>query len=56
MKTQQINTIRLTLIKIAAKVVKASRYITFKLCSSCPYKKEFYDTLQNIEMLEVQLE
>ncbi len=56
MKNQQVNTIRLTLIKIAAKVVKASRYITFKLCSNCPYIKEFYDTLQNIEMLEVQLE
>lgn len=56
MRKQQINTIRLTLIKIAAKVVKASRYITFKLCSSCPYIKEFYDTLKNIEMLEIQLE
>ena len=56
MRKQQINTIRLALFKIAAKVVKASRYITFKLCSSCPYIKEFYETLQNIEMLEPKLE
>ena len=30
--------------------------ITFKLCSSCPYKKEFYRTLENIQQLFVQLE
>ena len=30
--------------------------ITFKLCSSCPYKKEFYRTLKNIQQLSVQLE
>ena len=32
------------LLKIAVKAVRSSRYRTFKLCSSCPYKKEFYDT------------
>ncbi len=44
------------LLKIAAKVVRSARYITFKLCSSCPYKNEFYETLSNIGKLNVQLE
>lgn len=56
MRKQQVNTIRLKLMKIAAKVVHSSRYITFKLCSSCPYKKEFYETLTNIQQLKPQLE
>jgi len=56
MRKQQINTIRLKLMKIAAKAVRSARYITFKLCSSCPYKKEFYQTLENIQHLNVQLE
>ena len=34
----------------------SARYITFKLCSSCPYKNEFYETLSNIGKLNVQLE
>ena len=50
------HTSRLKLMKIAAKVVRSARYITFKLCSSCPYKKEFYETLSNIGKLNVQLE
>ena len=33
-----------------------ARYITFNLCSSCPYKEEFYDTLSAIGKLDVQLE
>jgi hypothetical protein len=49
-------TIRLKLIKIVARAVRSARYITFKLCSSCPYKKEFYRTLENIRQLTVQLE
>ena len=56
MRKQRIDTIRLKLMKIAAKVVRSARYITFKLCSSCPYKKEFYETLSNIGKLNVQLE
>ena len=28
--------------------IHSARYITFKLCSSCPYKNEFYETLSNI--------
>ena len=56
MRKQRINTVRLKLLKIAAKVVHSARYITFKLCSSCPYKNEFYETLSNIGKLNVQLE
>lgn len=51
-----IDTIRLKLLKIAAKVTKSARYQYFKLCSSCPYKKEFYETLENIRILHPQLE
>lgn len=51
MRQMRVNTIRLKLIKIASKVVRASRYIYFKLCSSCPYKREFYQTLENINTL-----
>jgi len=46
----------LKLLKVAAKVVRSARYITFKLCSSCVYKKEFNETLQKIGKLRVQLE
>ena len=56
MRKQQIHTIRLKLIKIAARVVKSARYKYFKLCSSCPYKKEFYETLHNIHKLRQQLQ
>lgn len=56
MRKQQIDTIRLKLIKIAARAVCSARYITFKLCSSCSYKKEFYSTLKNIQRLTVPLE
>ena len=51
MQKQRIDTVRLKLLKIAAKVVHSARYITFKLCSSCPYKNEFYETLSNIGKL-----
>jgi len=52
MRKQQINTIRLKLLK----VVNKARYIVLKLCSSCPYKKEFYETISNIMKLLLQLE
>ena len=55
-KKQRIDTIRLKLLKVAAKVVHSARYTVFKLCSSCPYKKEFYETLSNIQGLRPQLE
>lgn len=44
----QVDTIRLKLLKIAAKLVLSARYLTFKLCSHCPYKNEFYETLEHI--------
>jgi len=56
MRKQRIDTVRLKLLKIAAKVIRSTRYITFKLCSSCPYKDEFYNTLSNISKLCIQLE
>lgn len=56
MRKQRIDTVRLKLLKIAAKAVHSARYITFKLCSSCPYKNEFYETFSNISKLKVQLE
>ena len=56
MRKQRIDTVRLKLLKIATKVINSARYITFKLCSSCPYKEEFYDTLSAIGKLNVQLE
>ena len=56
MRKQRIDTVRLKLLKIAAKVIRSARYITFKLCSSCPYKGEFYKTLSNISKLCIQLE
>jgi hypothetical protein len=56
MRKQRVDTIRLKLLKIAARVVKSARYKYFKLCSSCPYKKEFYETLENIQRLQPQLE
>ena len=56
MRKQRIDTIRLKLLKIAAKAVHSARYIVFKLCSSCPYKREFYETLSNIWHLQLQFE
>lgn len=56
MRKQRIDTVRLKLLKIAAKIIHSARYITFKLCSSCPYKNEFYETLSNISKLQIQLE
>lgn len=40
MRKQRIDTIKLRLLKIAAKAVRSARYLVFKLCSSCPYQKE----------------
>ena len=51
MKKQQIDTIRIKLIKVASKVVHASRYVTYKICSHFPYQKEFMETLSNIHEL-----
>ena len=56
MRKLQIDTLRLKLIKIAVRVVRSARYITFKLCSSCPYRTEFYEVMKNITQLQVKLE
>lgn len=51
-----VDTIRLKLIKVAVKVVRTARYKVLKVCSSCPYKDEFYTTIRNISQLKIQLE
>jgi len=51
MKAMTIETIRTKLIKIVAKIVKGGRYLKFKLCSSCPYKQEFWDILNKIQAI-----
>jgi hypothetical protein len=56
MRKQLVDTIRLKLLKVAARAVHSARYITFKLCSSCPNKNEFYETLNNISNLQPKLE
>jgi len=54
MRKNLIDTVRLKLLKIAVRVVRSARYITFKLCSSCPYKREFFEILENIRRLRPQ--
>ena len=49
-----VDTVRLKLLKIAVKVIHTGRYIKFKLCSSCPYKEEVFETFRNIWNLTVQ--
>ena len=56
MRSQRIDTIRLKLLKIAARAIHSARYLVFKLCSSCPYKREFYETIQNIGRLQPLIE
>ena len=51
MRKCMVDTIRLKLIKIAARIVRSARYVTFKLCSSYPYKREFLKILENIQGL-----
>ena len=51
-RKQRIDTIRLKLLKIAARAIHSAGYITFKLCSSCPYRDEFFETLANIRALK----
>lgn len=56
LKKDRIDTLRLKLLKIAAKVVHSSRYVYFQLCSSCPFQMEFCQTLCNIWNLTPLLE
>lgn len=52
-QSDRIKTIRNRLIKIAGRFVKTGRYLYYKLASSCPHKKLFYDIYQNIQKLKV---
>ena len=56
LRKDRIDTIRLKLLKIAARIIHSARYVIFKLCSSCPFKTEFFQTLQNIWMFTPLLE
>ncbi len=56
MRKLRADTIRLKLLKVAVRAVRGARYIHFKLCSTCPYKDQFYETLANIGRLRPQLE
>lgn len=56
MLSSRIETIRIKLVKIAAKVVKSARYLNFKLCSTCAYKEVFWNTLDNINKLSISSE
>lgn len=51
MRKQTVDTIRMRLLKIAARAVHSAGYVTFKLCSSCPYKAEFYEAFRCIQQL-----
>lgn len=51
MRKMQIDTIRIKLIKVASKVIRSARYLIYKLASSCPYQKEFYETFENIRRI-----
>jgi hypothetical protein len=56
MRKNTVDTIRLKLIKVAVRVIRSARYIIFKLCSSCPYKNEYYRTLDNIRRIQPLIE
>ena len=56
MKRDRVDTLRLKLLKIAARVVHSARYVFFKLCSYCPFQAEVYETLSNIRHLHPLLE
>lgn len=50
----QIETLRTKLIKIAAKRVKQSRRILFKLCRHHPYKEVFHHCLKTIQAIQLE--
>ena len=55
MRKDRIDTVRLKLLKIAARIVSSARYVYFKLCSYCPHQSRFFETLANIKKLSPQL-
>ena len=56
LRKDRVNTIRLKLLKIAGRIVRSARYVVFKLCSSCPFETEFYESMHNIWQLKPLLE
>lgn len=51
MKKERIDTLRLKLLKIAARVVHSARYVFFRLCSHCPFQMEILEALNSIRHL-----
>ena len=51
LQSSRMETLRHQLVKIAGKLVYSGRYWTWKLCSSCVYRKEFIQTLYNVARL-----
>lgn len=49
MKISRMGTIWLKLVKIASRVVRHGRRIQYKLCSSYPCRKDFFETLTAIQ-------
>ena len=47
----RIETVRTKVIKVAVKVTKHARKVTFKPCSSYPYKDIFQSSMQNLYAL-----
>ncbi len=41
LQKDRVDTLRLKLLKIAARIVRTGRYVYFKLCSHCPFQMEF---------------
>lgn len=56
MRKNYVDTIRIMLMKIAARVTRKARYVRFRLCSSSPCQRDFYETLINIDNLKVLIE
>ncbi|WAH38849.1 IS1380 family transposase [Alicyclobacillus dauci] len=51
MQSSRMETLRTKLVKVAGKLAHSGRYWTWKLCSSCVYRKEFIQTLKNVAAL-----
>lgn len=51
MRSGRMETLRNKLVKIAGKLVYSGRYWTWKLCSSCVYRKEFIQTLHRVNRI-----
>jgi hypothetical protein len=51
LKSNRMETLRVKLVKIAGRLIRSGRYLTWKLCSSCVHRNSFIQTLQNISRL-----